>query len=219
MISEAVDTGTALRRKPRPTMPADRGRRGTPMGELLRRYWHPVGLRRRCQRHAAQGARAGRRPDPVPRRAGRPGLVYPRCAIAAPRSITARSRSAASAAAITAGCSTRRAIASSSRASRRRAAAASSVRQPWYPVEELYGLIFAYMGPPEQQAGAAALRMPRGARRGRVRRGRRLQHRRRRPAIIPCNWLQHYENVVDPFHVPVLHALVQRRAVRRADGA
>ena len=26
------------------------------------------------------------------------------------------------------------------------------------------------------------------------------------PAIIPCNWLQHYENVVDPFHVPVLHA-------------
>ncbi len=25
------------------------------------------------------------------------------------------------------------------------------------------------------------------------------------PAIIPCNWLQHYENVVDPYHVPVLH--------------
>jgi phenylpropionate dioxygenase-like ring-hydroxylating dioxygenase large terminal subunit len=25
------------------------------------------------------------------------------------------------------------------------------------------------------------------------------------PTIIPCNWLQHYENVVDPFHVPVLH--------------
>src|SRR5262249_49187082 len=25
------------------------------------------------------------------------------------------------------------------------------------------------------------------------------------PTIIPCNWLQHFENVVDPFHVPVLH--------------
>jgi hypothetical protein len=23
--------------------------------------------------------------------------------------------------------------------------------------------------------------------------------------IAPCNWLQHYENVVDPFHVPILH--------------
>ena len=25
------------------------------------------------------------------------------------------------------------------------------------------------------------------------------------PAIIPCNWLQRFENVVDPYHVPVLH--------------
>jgi len=25
------------------------------------------------------------------------------------------------------------------------------------------------------------------------------------PTIIPCNWLQHFENVVDPYHVPVLH--------------
>jgi phenylpropionate dioxygenase-like ring-hydroxylating dioxygenase large terminal subunit len=25
------------------------------------------------------------------------------------------------------------------------------------------------------------------------------------PVIVPCNWLQHFENVMDPFHVPVLH--------------
>ena len=24
-------------------------------------------------------------------------------------------------------------------------------------------------------------------------------------AIAPCNWLQHYENVLDAFHVPILH--------------
>ena len=23
--------------------------------------------------------------------------------------------------------------------------------------------------------------------------------------IVPCNWLQHYENVPDAFHVPILH--------------
>ena len=23
--------------------------------------------------------------------------------------------------------------------------------------------------------------------------------------VVPCNWLQHYENVMDPYHVPVLH--------------
>jgi len=53
--------------------------RGTPMGELLRRYWHPVGV----------SADAGDTPRPVKvlgeelilfrDGAGRPGLVYPRC--------------------------------------------------------------------------------------------------------------------------------------------
>ena len=28
----------------------------------------------------------------------------------------------------------------------------------------------------------------------------------RRSSIIPCNWLQHYDNLVDPFHVVILHA-------------
>jgi nitrite reductase/ring-hydroxylating ferredoxin subunit len=52
---------------------------GTPMGELLRRYWHPVGLAADASA-TPQGAGAGRRPDPVSRRTGRPGLVYPHCA-------------------------------------------------------------------------------------------------------------------------------------------
>ena len=26
------------------------------------------------------------------------------------------------------------------------------------------------------------------------------------PPVIPCNWLQHYENLVDPFHVVILHS-------------
>src|SRR5260370_6276651 len=27
------------------------------------------------------------------------------------------------------------------------------------------------------------------------------------PQIVPCNWLQHFENVVDPYHVVVLHGM------------
>ena len=34
------------------------------------------------------------------------------------------------------------------------------VRQPWYPVEERYGLIFAYMGPAEKKPVLPRLRMP-----------------------------------------------------------
>ena len=29
--------------------------------------------------------------------------------------------------------------------------ATSKWRQPWYPVQELYGLIWAYMGPPDKK--------------------------------------------------------------------
>ncbi len=36
--------------------------------------------------------------------------------------------------------------------------------------------------------------------------------------IAPCNWLQHFENVVDPYHVPDPARQLQRAAVRPADG-
>jgi hypothetical protein len=75
-----VDEGTAYAMQP----PAHNAKltevgRGTPMGELLRRYWHPVGL----------AAHAGATPRPVRvlgedlilfrDGAGRPGLVHARC--------------------------------------------------------------------------------------------------------------------------------------------
>ena len=79
------------------------------------------------------------------------------------------------------------------------------VRQPWYPVQERYGLVFAYMGPPEKQpvlpsytcldelADGEFLEVD-DTGLGRGGRG-----------VVPCNWFQHFENVVDPYHVPILH--------------
>lgn len=80
--------------------------------------------------------------------------------------------------------------------------------QPWYPVQEQYGLVFAYMGPldkmpvvprydilehPEPGATFVAddSNLPSGA---------------DSLEVIPCNWLQRLENVIDVFHVYVLHA-------------
>ncbi|MGN6426688.1 MAG: Rieske 2Fe-2S domain-containing protein [Leifsonia sp.] len=80
------------------------------------------------------------------------------------------------------------------------------VRQPWYPVQEQYGLIWAYLGDPAKKP-----LLPRydtledlapdehlivndaGVGGG-------------GPALLDFNWLQHWENVMDPFHVPILHA-------------
>jgi nitrite reductase/ring-hydroxylating ferredoxin subunit len=80
------------------------------------------------------------------------------------------------------------------------------VRQPWYPVEEQYGLLWAYMGPPDKKPvlprydtledlapGEQLIVNDQGVGGG-------------GPAVLDFNWLQHWENVMDPFHVPILHA-------------
>ena len=165
------------------TPSSPRSARGTPMGELLRRYWHPVGLAADAGDTPRAGARARRGPDPVPRRTGpRRAWSIRAAAIAARRSTTARSRSAASAAAITAGCSTSTATASSSRASPRAASCATACASPGIRCEERYGLVFAYLGPPEKKPVLPRYECLEELDARRVPRGRRHQHRQRRPA-------------------------------------
>jgi phenylpropionate dioxygenase-like ring-hydroxylating dioxygenase large terminal subunit len=79
------------------------------------------------------------------------------------------------------------------------------VRQPWYPVQERYGLIFAYMGPPKRKPV-----LPRYEALDVLDAGEFVDVDDTSigsggAAIAPCNWLQHFENVMDPFHVPILH--------------
>jgi phenylpropionate dioxygenase-like ring-hydroxylating dioxygenase large terminal subunit len=67
-----------------------------------------------------------------------------------------------------------------------------------YPVHEYQGLVFAYMGPPEQQPDFPILDtfdLP----------GYRLVARA--PTIWECNWLQVKENSMDPAHLAFLHTL------------
>lgn len=79
------------------------------------------------------------------------------------------------------------------------------VRQPWYPVKEQYGLVFAYMGPLDRMPG-----LPRFDVLEHVAPGARLVADDKSigsggPYVMPCNWLQTHENVMDGYHVPVLH--------------
>lgn len=77
-------------------------------------------------------------------------------------------------------------------------------RQPWYPVVEYHGLVFAYLGPPDRQPvfpryeifddlgpDEEIIVVDHFAFGG--------------PPIAPCNWFQTHENVVDPYHVFILH--------------
>jgi phenylpropionate dioxygenase-like ring-hydroxylating dioxygenase large terminal subunit len=53
--------------------------RGTPMGELLRRYWHPIGLAEDASETPKSVRALGEDLVLFRDRSGRPGLVYPRC--------------------------------------------------------------------------------------------------------------------------------------------
>ena len=80
----------------------------------------------------------------------------------------------------------------------------AKVRQPWYPCRDYNGLVFAFMGPlatmpvfprwdiVEDGDGVV---IPDGTSYG-LGGG----------TVLDCNWLQIYENVMDPFHVAVLHS-------------
>lgn len=84
------------------------------------------------------------------------------------------------------------------------------VRQPWYPVEERYGLVFAYLGPldekpvlprydileelgPDEILEQDTMSFYTGGARD-------------VDSFAPFNWLQNYENVMDSYHVMILHS-------------
>ena len=80
------------------------------------------------------------------------------------------------------------------------------VWQPAYPVHEFGGLVFVYMGPPEKQPLFPMYDIiDVDGRDDVVLRGLRLWEDHGIGFVRDCNWLQHYENVMDPYHLLILH--------------
>ncbi len=84
-----------------------------------------------------------------------------------------------------------------------------AVWQPAYPVHEYGGLVFVYMGPPEKQPLFPMYDII--DTRGRddvVLRGAKLWDDHSLGFVRDCNWLQHVENALDPWHLIVLHEMI-----------
>jgi phenylpropionate dioxygenase-like ring-hydroxylating dioxygenase large terminal subunit len=180
--------------------------RGTPMGELLRRYWHPVGL----------AADAGTTPRPVKVLGeelilfrdgqGRPGLVYPRCCHRGTTLYYGKIEERGIRCCyhgwlfdVEGHCLEMPCEPNPTGPQCQR------VRQPWYPVEERYGLVFAYLGPPEKKPVLPRYECLEAMGPGEFVEADDSSIGSGGIVIAPCNWLQHFENVVDPYHVPILH--------------
>ena len=148
------DLGTAYAMRPAATRTelTEVGR-GTPMGELLRRYWHPVGLAATPPTRPGKVRVLGEDLILFRDRQGRAGLLSCRAAAtAAPRSITARSRSDGIRCCYHGwlfdieGRCLEQPCEPDGGAVQDNACASPGIRS-----QELYGLIFAYMGPPEKK--------------------------------------------------------------------
>lgn len=179
-------------------------RRGTPMGELLRRYWQPVGLVSDANETPRRVRVLGEDLILFRDGKGRPGLVHERCAHRGASLFYGRTEEegirccyhgwlfAADGQCVDQPCEPNN-------------SGCSRVRQPWYPVEERYGLIFAYLGPLDKKPLLPRIDLLEDLAPGESLEADDSSIGSGGPAIVPCNWLQHFENVMDPFHVPILH--------------
>ena len=181
---------------------------GTPCGEFMRRYWHPIQL----------SARVTDRPQNIRilcedlilfrDKTGRPGLLYPRCAHRGTTLYYGKVDERGIRCCyhgwlfdVEGHCLEQPCEPEGGKLRDR-------MRQPWYPLEERYGLVWTYMGPPEKKPlltrwdvletlAPGERIVTNGASTG--------AGGDHTVEIVPTNWLNDWENIMDPLHIPILH--------------
>jgi 5,5'-dehydrodivanillate O-demethylase oxygenase subunit len=168
---------------------------GTPMGELMRRYWHPIATAAEMKKNATKSVRLlGEDLVLYKDRSGRLGLIEASCAhrrvnmlFGIPEDNGLRCPYHGWLYDETGQCLEMPAEAADSTFCQR-------VKLRAYPAEALGGLIFAYLGP---QPAPLVPRYYPFVEDGMV--------RDIGWAVVPCNWLQIMENSLDPIHGEYLH--------------
>ncbi len=181
---------------------------GTPGGEFMRRYWHPIALSAKVDATPQNVRILGEDLVLFRDRKGRPGLLYPRCAHRGTTLFYGRVEDEGIRCCyhgwlfdVKGNCLDQPCEPENGRHK-------DKVRQPWYPVEELYGLVWAYMGPPNKKPV-----LTRWDTLESVKPGQKIVATGSSQGaggddtveIVPTNWLNDWENIMDPFHVPILH--------------
>lgn len=183
--------------------------RGKPCGELMRRYWQPVAIARDVVDIPQNVRVLGEDLILFRDKRGRPGLVHPRCAHRGTTLYYGKVEEQGIRCCYHGWLFDVEGHCLEQPCEPEMGLHRDRVRQPWYPVVDHYGLVFAYMGPPEKKPllprfdifedlapGEHVIQEDSG-----LGSGGNGEH-----MIIPCNWLQHWENIMDPFHVAILHS-------------
>ena len=179
--------------------------RGTPMGELLRRYWHPVGLVADATDIPRKLRVLGEDLVLFRDKHARVGLLHARCCHRGTTLYYGKVEEDGIRCCYHGWKFDTEGHCLEQPCEPEGGLFKDKVRQPWYPVQERYGLIFAYLGPAEKKPALPRYECLEKMDDGEFVEADDSSIGGGGPDVIPCNWLQHFENVVDPYHVPVLH--------------
>ncbi|MGA2552312.1 MAG: aromatic ring-hydroxylating dioxygenase subunit alpha [Burkholderiaceae bacterium] len=184
---------------------------GTPCGELMRRYWHPVGRSATTNERPKKVRILGEDLILFRDQSGRPGLLHAPCCHRGTTLFYGKVERDGIRCCYhgwlfdVIGHCLEQPCEPEGGLHRDR------VRQPWYPVEERYGLVFAYLGPLDRKPPLPHYDVLEDlgpneileveAKSFYIRGG----YTEEEPHA-PYSWLQNWENVMDPYHVLILHS-------------
>lgn len=179
--------------------------KGTAGGEFLRRYWHPVAVAREvgdlplAVRLLGEDLVLFRLPS------GQFGLVHPRCAHRGTSLLYGKVEQEGLRCCYHGWLFSPDGRCLDQPCEPEGGRGRHNIVQPWYPVEERYGLVFAYMGPADKKPPLPRYDVLEDLQPGEQWFADGNSIGSGGPPLMPCNWLQTHENVMDGYHVPILH--------------
>ncbi len=204
--SADIDTGTGYELPPPVSDPVlTEVDRGTPTGEMLRRYWHPFALASDAGSTPREVELLGEKLILYRDGRGRVGLLHARCCHRGTTLYYGRVERDGIRCCYHGWLFDHEGHTLDMPCEPEGGRHRDRHRQPWYPVVDYHGMLFTYMGPPGHRPPFPTYDVlddpppghqitPNDDNIG-------LQDR-----TTPCNWFQTHENVMDPFHVFILHA-------------
>ena len=182
---------------------------GTQGGELLRRYWQPIAPSSEATDLPRLIRRLGEDLILFRNKAGEPGLLYPRCAHRGTSLLYGRVEDDGIRCCYHGWKFSNQGQCLDQPCEPDGGRLRDRVRQPWYPVIEAYGAIFAYLGPPEKQPLFPTFSCFEGLRDDEEIVAEWFSaHGEISPFPLDHNWFQVYENATDHYHVPILHSMI-----------
>ncbi len=182
--------------------------RGTPGGEWLRRYWQPVALSSEATDLPKEVRILGEDLILFRDGHGRPGLLYPRCCHRGTTLLYGRVEKEGIRCCYHGWLFDTEGRCLDQPCEPNGGQKRHLHRQPWFRVEERYGIVFAYLGPPEHRPPLPRYDVLEDTAPDRVVHATTRTLQTGGPEVMDCNWVQTYENVADPLHAWITHGMI-----------